>query len=480
MTQKTSVSNDRDPAYIVSFDKGDPDDPKNFSSWYKACLTFQMTMTALVGALGSSILAPGQSAIAEYVNVSEEVAVLATSLYILGWAVGPALWGPVSEVYGRRLGMLPAVFCLGLFSVGTAASKNAASIFITRFIGGVFGSAPISNVGAALSDLYNPKERGTAVTFLAMCITGGPTLAPIIGSAIVTNPMLDWRWLMWIEAILAFAIAIIATFALRETYAPVLLKRKAQETRKKTRNERYWHPHEGASITIENAATKHFVRPLRMLLTESIMACICLYASFTYSLIYLCLQVYPIVFEDERKYSPVISSLPFLGILIGVMCALAINFANQAWYAKAMRKNSGKPVPEARLPPTIIGGVFLPLGFFWFGWTAAPRYPWILPTIAGGFIGAGFNIIFQQCLNYLIDTYGPCAASAIAANTMLRSLLAAGIPLAAKPMFNNLGVGPAASLLGGIACLALPIPLIFMKYGPALRRKSAFAPVDRT
>lgn len=93
-----------------------------------------------------------------------------------------------------------------------------------------------------------------------------------------------------------------------------------------------------------------------------------------------------------------------------------------------------------------------------------------------GFIGAGFNITFQQCLNFLADTYGPkYAASAMAANTFLRSILACALPLVAKPLFNNLGVGPGCSLLGGISCLAIPAPIIFMKYSASLRRKSAFA-----
>lgn len=55
--------------------------------------------------------------------------------------------------------MLPAVFCLGLFSIGTATSQNAQSVFITRFFAGLFGSAPVSNVSAALGDMWNPKAR---------------------------------------------------------------------------------------------------------------------------------------------------------------------------------------------------------------------------------------------------------------------------------------------------------------------------------
>lgn len=91
-----------------------------------------------------------------------------------------------------------------------------------------------------------------------------------------------------------------------------------------------------------------------------------------------------------------------------------------------------------------------------------------------GFIGAGFNIVFQQCLNFLVDTYGQYAASAVAANNLLRCLMACGLPLAARPMFLGLGVGPASSILGGISLLALPVPFLFMKYSGALRKRSKF------
>lgn len=56
--------------------------------------------------------------------------------------------------------------------------------------------------------------------------------------------------------------------------------------------------------------------------------------------------------------------------------------------------------------------------------------------------------------------------------------MACGLPLAARPMFLNMGVGPAASVLGGISCLALPVPFLFMKYSKVLRKMSKFAPVE--
>jgi MFS family permease len=89
--------------------------------------------------------------------------------------------------------MLPAVFGLVILSVGTAVSKDPAGIFITRFIGGVFGSAPISNVSAALGDIYDARVRGVPMSFYALCVIGGPTIAPLVGAALTVNPHLGWR-----------------------------------------------------------------------------------------------------------------------------------------------------------------------------------------------------------------------------------------------------------------------------------------------
>ncbi|KAM3431447.1 hypothetical protein NHJ13734_007301 [Beauveria thailandica] len=465
--------------YLVKFGPGDLDNPQNFGVAKKSFLLFQMSLLAFVGSLGSSIITPAQSEIAEYTNTSHEVAVLAMALFVLGFAFGPLLWGPVSEVYGRKLSMLPAVFVLGLFSIGTATSQTAASIYVTRFFGGVFGSAPISNVSAALGDFYSPLHRGIAMTFLAMCVVGGPAVAPVVGAAIMVNPDLGWRWTEYIEAILAFASVALSACCLPETYPPVLLKRKAQQLRKTTRDSRWWHPQEKEKINVSNILVKYVSRPIRMFLTEPTLAFVAIYASFVYGLLFLTLEVFPIVFLEQRKYGTVVSTLPFLAIIVGVVCAILINLANQPIYIKAMKKNNGKPVPEARLPPIVIGSILFTTGIFWFGWTADLRYHWVLPTVAAGLIGAGFNIVFQQCLNFLVDTYGLYSASALAANTFLRSILACALPLAARPMFHNMGVGPAASVLGGISCLALPMPFVFIKYGALMRSKSKFAPVRK-
>jgi hypothetical protein len=154
-------------------------------------------------------------------------------------------------------------------------------------------------------------------------------------------------------------------FCLPEVYAPVLLKRKAISLRNSTGDQRWWHPQESERIRPSNILNKYFGRPLRMLTTEPMVTCIAFYASYVYGILYLTLAVFPIVFREQRGYSLLISTLPFLGLFVGVLCAVGINLANQVFYVKAVAKNKGRAVPEARLSPMLVGGVLFTTGLFW-------------------------------------------------------------------------------------------------------------------
>lgn len=70
--------------FKVKFEDGDPSNPKNYSASHKAFLVCQMSLLALAGALGSSIIAPAEASIAEYAQVGTEVSSLAVALFVLG------------------------------------------------------------------------------------------------------------------------------------------------------------------------------------------------------------------------------------------------------------------------------------------------------------------------------------------------------------------------------------------------------------
>ena len=75
---------------------------------------------------------------------------------------------------------------------------------------------------------------------------------------------------------------------------------------------------------------------------------------------------------------------------------------------------------------------------------------------------------------YLVDAFTIHAASAIAANTVLRSLVGALLPLAGPSMYAKLGLGWGNSLLGFIAVVMLPIPFFLYKYGERIRTSPRF------
>jgi MFS family permease len=408
-SEKKSVETDEKTEILVEWDgHDDPENPQNWSTSFKSWVTFQLGMLAFGASLASSIIAPANKVIAEYVGVSEDVVVLNVSLYVVGFAFGPLMWAPFSEVWGRRVSMLPAAFCLVCFSVGTGLSRNAASVFLNRFFSGFFGSAAVSNVNAALGDIWSREVRGTAVCLYGLCVVGGPTLGPTIGAAILVNPHMGWRWTEYFTALLNAAVVACAYFCMPEMYPPVLLKWKAQRLRKQTGNKAYYHPHERIKVDVKSIITKQLSRPLKMLFTEPMVTLIAFYASFVYAILYLTLQVFPIVFQEQRGWSPVVGSLPFLGMFVGILAATGVNLGNQPIYRRNCAASNGKPIPEARLPPLAIGAVLMVIGLFWFAWTAEPKYPWPSPVVAAGFVGGGFNIIFQQCTSNLPPPRTPC------------------------------------------------------------------------
>ena len=89
----------------------------------------------------------------------------------------------------------------------------------------------------------------------------------------------------------------------------------------------------------------------------------------------------------------------------------------------------------------------------------------MVPTVGAGFVGFALMLIFLPTMNYVIDCYLFVAASALAANTFLRSAMAAVFPLFSHQMFVNLTNKYAGTILAGLGVLLLPVPIAFRVYG---------------
>ena len=335
-----------------------------------------------------------------------EVATLSSSLYILGYAFGPLLWGPLSELEGRKLPIVISMFGFMIFNFAVAAGKDLQTVMICRFWSGFCGACPLSVVAAVFADIFGNKQRGPAVVVFASCVFMGPMLGPFIGGFIILDQSLGWRWTSYLTGIMGALSLGLNVFFLPESYPPIVLVGKAAELRRRTKNWGIHAKQEEVEVDMQELITKNFSRPIRLLFTEPVVLLVTIYMSFIYGLLYCFLTAYPIVFQGVHHMNPGVGGLPFFGLVCGVFLAAGYIIFTSTSYNKKLKENAGIPVPEWRLPPVIIGGVAFAAGLFWFGWTGFTKsIHWIVPTLSGLLSGFGLLAIFIQLLNYIIDSY---------------------------------------------------------------------------
>lgn len=464
--------------YQVDFDG--PDDPRHPHNWpfkRKVILCLGLGFTTLCIAWCSSIYSGAVAFVSEEFHVAEVVAILGLSLYVLGFASGPVIWSPLSEIYGRKMPIMLSLFMFICLTFACATAKDLQTLLICRFFAGFAGSAPLTVVAAAFADMFGNATRGIALTVFTGTVFCGPLLAPIV-SGFICESYLGWRWTMYLTGIMASACFVFLTLTFEETYHPIILVAKAREIRERTGNWAVFASHEHVELDLNSIVKNNLSRPLEMLVTEPIILLLSIYSAFIYGILYLFLEAYPIVFYEGYGMSLGVSMLPYFGLIIGqLICCASMVLYFEPRYDVALRANGGKPVPEARLPPMILGGILFPLGLLWFGWSG--NYPdkvhWICPTISGLFTGFGLLAIFLPCINYIVDSYLFFAASALAGNTLLRSSFGAAFPLFAGFMFHGMGTNWASLLLGLFGLALVPVPMLFMKFGKQIRTKSKYA-----
>lgn len=222
----------------------------------------------------------------------------------------------------------------------------------------------------------------------------GPALGPIIGGFLGENA--GWRWLMGFMAAFSGLLWIIGTMLVPETYAPVLLRKRAEKLSKLTgKVYRSKLDIERGQVSVVEAFRTALSRPWILLFREPIVLILSIYMAIVYGTLYLMFAAYPIVYQEARGWSQGIGGLPFLGILVGMAFAVTYNILyDNRRYQKTTDRHGGFAPPEARLPAAMVGGVALPIGLFWFAWTNYPALPWQASVAAGIPFGFGMCLVF--------------------------------------------------------------------------------------
>ncbi|PYI02722.1 putative MFS transporter [Aspergillus sclerotiicarbonarius CBS 121057] len=461
----------------------------NWSALRKWLITTIVTFSVFAVTFASSAYSDSADEVIRDFNISTEVFTVGITLFVLGFAIGPAVWGPLlllsaftsvltwryprSELYGRKILWITSHIAMVAFIGGTAGSRNITTLLLLRFFGGTFGGSPLVNSGGAIADLFPPAQRGLAMTLYCVAPFLSPILGPVVGGFVSEN--VGWRWVQGGCCILIGVIGILGVILVPETYGPVLLIRRAKNL-SKCDGKIY------ISVLEKSQGKKKpsevfqraLVRPWVLLFQEPIVLVASLYMALVYGTVYMFMGAMPIVYNEDRDWDEGIGGLSFMGIAVGIILGLVYAiYDNNRRYRKVFLSQTA--TAESRLPPAIVGAVALPVGMFAFAWTNYPSIHWAVSIVLSAPFGFGCVLVILPLVNYLIDSYTIYAASVLAAAAIFRSVVGAVFPLFTTQMYHNLGIHWASSIPAFLTLACMPFPVVMYRYGGALRMKCKYA-----
>jgi MFS family permease len=284
-----------------------------------------------------------------------------------------------------------------------------------------------------------------------------------------------WRWIFWVVTICTGVFLVISYIFMHETNAAAILARKTRRLRKETKNTELSSKLD-TGINAKDVFWRGIVRPTKLLFTSPTVFLTSIYAGTVYGYLFLLFTTFPLVFIGQYGFSSSALGLCYLGLGVGGLVGLGLfgYFSDRIMRNKAAPQPDGTPgemKPEYRLSPILYGAVVLPIGLFIYGWTAEYKLHYMLPIFGTSLVGISYLPIIMCTVIYLIDAYPVYAASAVAANTVVRSAIACVLPLAGPAMYEALGLGWGNSVLGFIAVTAVPVSWLLIRYGEQIRKK---------
>lgn len=453
---RTTISTDRE----TSKEPSSTTNPMEWSKKRKWTMVVVVSLFCFVPSLSSTILAPALPQVKRVLQVSSSIELQAIfSIFSLGYAVGPLLLAPLSDVHGRvRVLQLSNVVFLATNASCIAASTGTVMI-VLRLLAGVGASAPLALGGGMIGETFYPEERGAAVAVYALAPIAGPTLGPILGAFLTEHCPLAYQFAVTSAASL-FA-ALLGLLLLNETNPRVLEARKARGA---SRHAPQASPWKSVLVALR--------RPPRLLLTQPMAMLLCIYQSFLWGLLYLIFSVFIVNYTIVYLEPLDIASLHYLALFIGSLLGTQITAlsANPVYRRlKARNRDVGKP--EFRLPLLAAGTILLTAGLILLGLALAHKLSWVVADVGSVIFAAGNVMSYQALQTLMIDSYPQYAVAMLAAATLLRSIFTFAFPLLAPALFRTLGLGWGYTLVGLVMlCVGAIGILIIWTFGQRLRR----------
>ncbi|KAK9239408.1 putative drug/proton antiporter YHK8-like protein 3 [Lipomyces kononenkoae] len=420
-------------------------------------------------------------------NISITEYNLGITLFVAGFGFAPMIMAPISETYGRYWVFVGAGVVFFLGTLGCAITDSFAGMLVSRLVTGSGGSIFATLTGGVISDLFHHDERNTPMSLYSMTVMVGTGLGPLFSGIIVES--LNWRWVFYPQLVTIGLTTLCLFFFFTETRSNVLLKKKCAALNETNNRERQsatsftssepvpalrFCPEEGEEPQLGiGIIWTSFAFPLKLLVAEPVVFWFSAWVSFAWAILYMQFNSIGLVFRDIYNFSDIQVGAVYTAVVVGSILGAALNIVQDHILRKLWPSHMLSP--EGWLYSACIESILLPVGLFWFGWSASPNVSWVVPAVAIGSCTVGIFNIYLAVFNYLAETYHRYASTALAAQSMCRNLLAGVFPLFTHIMFQKLSNGIAGSILGCIALLLTSVPWFLCLFGEKIRARSAFS-----
>lgn len=319
-----------------------------------------------------------------------------------------------------------------------------------------------------MADIFRADQRGQSYALVTFAPYLGAAIGPLAGGALTQE--YGWPWLFWVVSISDAVIIALFAVLVHESYAPVLLAKKAKKLREAT-GKNYQTKFERSHPRLSQKIKTSMIRPLKLFFTRPIILLISVSTSFAFAVYVAALTTYATMWQDVYHLSEKQSSLHYIAIALGSTLGSQLTgpFMDRIW-ARLKAKHNGETAPEYRVPAMIPGVVLMPLGLLLYGWAVEKRLHWIVPDIGAAIMSGGMMSSTAPMYAYLIDEFAEYSASSNAACRILSNSMSFAFPVFAPSLYEKLGYGWGNGMLAFVyIAIAFPAPYLLWTWGPKIR-----------
>lgn len=178
-------------------------------------IVFILGLLAMLMPLSIDMYLPALPVIAAQYNVPDGSAQMTLSTYILGFALGQLLYGPMADSLGRKPVILGGTLVFAAAAVACALSQTVDMLIVMRFFHGLAAAAASVVINALMRDIYPKDEFSRMMSFVMLVTTIAPLVAPMVGGAVLV--WFSWHAIFWILATVALLASLMIGLFIRET-----------------------------------------------------------------------------------------------------------------------------------------------------------------------------------------------------------------------------------------------------------------------